>query len=232
MTGNDSSALLARLCGMLEPHGLFVRGGVRFEDTAPVLANGRRIESLLLVGHAGSSLWPSFQRFRETYSGPDPLDHWSKQVIDPVARAIDGVALYPFDRPWWPFQQWVAAGEGLKPSPLGILIHPEFGLWHSYRAALAFDRPVEFAESRTVQHPCDTCDDRPCLTACPAGAIAESAFDVKRCRGYLATHEGQGSCMVTGCASRVACPVGRSYRYDPAHQQFLMQALDLPKAGG
>ena len=26
--------------------------------------------------------------------------------------------------------------EGLKPSPLGVLVHPDFGLWHGYRGAI------------------------------------------------------------------------------------------------
>ncbi len=30
------------------------------------------------------------------------------------------------------------AAEGLKPSPLGLLMHPEYGLWHGYRGAILF----------------------------------------------------------------------------------------------
>ena len=33
--------------------------------------------------------------------------------------------------------------EGLKPSPIGILMHPQFGLWHAYRGALLFDVEIE-----------------------------------------------------------------------------------------
>ena len=160
---------------------------MRFDGNGPVLPVGRKIESVLLVGHAALSLWTAFERFRKSYQGPDPLDHWSKQVVDPIAAALGCVALYPFERPWWPFQQWIAASEGLKPSPLGILIHPEFGLWHGYRAALTFDRSVEVTEPRNLSHPFDSCDNRPCLAPCPAGAVSDRPFDVAGCRAYLGT---------------------------------------------
>lgn len=230
MTGNVRSDTLGFLEQRLEPHGLTVRGGLRFTDGAPVLPDGRHIASLLLIGHAGSSLWPAFSRFSQRYEGPDPLDHWSKRVVDPIAEAAECVALYPFDKPWWPFQQWISASEGLEPSPLGILIHPEYGLWHGYRAALAFDRPIKAPQTAVRPHPCDSCDDKPCLTTCPANAVSEGPFNVPSCRQYLASNEGQGSCMVSGCAARIACPVGETYQYEPAHMRFHMRALDLPEA--
>ncbi len=230
MTGSVRSDTLGFLKHRLEPHGLTLRGGLLFADDAPVLRDGRRMTSLLLIGYVGSSLWPAFSRFRRNHEGPDPLDHWSKQVIDPIAEAAESVALYPFDKPWWPFQQWITASEGLERSPLGILIHPEYGLWHGYRAALAFDRPIEVPQTAFRPHPCDSCDDKPCLTTCPANAVTEASFNLPSCRRYLASSEGQGGCMVSGCAARIACPVGQNFRYDPAHMQFHMQALDLPEA--
>ena len=42
-------------------------------------------------------------------------------------------------RPWLPFQQWARKAEPVHVSPLGVLIHPDYGLWHSYRGALCFD---------------------------------------------------------------------------------------------
>jgi hypothetical protein len=59
-------------------------------------------------------------------------------------------------------------------------------------------------------------------------AIGESGFDVVACRRHLATPEGQGGCMVSGCIARNACPVGADYRYPQAQLAFHMQALTLP----
>ena len=225
-----SDGILHRLETLLSPVGLVARGGFTFGEDAPGLPDGQRARSLVLIGHAGSSFWPHFDRFRADYSGPDPLDTWTRQVIEPVAAACGSTALYPFDKPWWPFQQWISRCEGLRPSPLGILIHPDYGLWHGYRAALAFAQRVTLPPPADVSHPCDDCSERPCITACPAGAVSDGPFGVGACREFLSGPAG-GACLSPGCLSRDACPVGRDYRYSGAHRQFLMQALDLSYRG-
>ena len=52
------------------------------------------------------------------------------------AAEIGGQAIFPSDKPYMPFQQWAMQAEGLKKSPLGMLIHPVYGLWHAYRGAI------------------------------------------------------------------------------------------------
>lgn len=222
----ESENVYRRLEALLLPLGLMVRGGVAFDADAPILSDGRKVESLVLIGHAGSSFWPHFRHFLTTFDDPDPLDRWTRHVIEPVADACDGTALYPFDRPWWPFQRWISQAERLKPSPLGMLIHPEYGLWHGYRAALAFTQRIAIPRNDEPVHPCASCAERPCIAACPASAISDDAFDVVRCRTFLAGPAGAG-CMTQGCGSRDACPVGREYRYGSDHRRFLMQSLDL-----
>jgi len=216
-----------RVGDALATDGLSVRGGVCFDEAGPVVG-GRPLKSLILIGHIGSPPWPNFQRFRRSYGGSDPLDAWSKHVIEPIAKAFSGVALYPFEKPWWPFQQWIKRSEGLKPSPLGILIHPEFGLWHGYRAALGFDVPIRMPAPVSLPHACDACVDRPCIAACPAGALTSGRFDIGPCRDHLAGETEPGGCMALGCASRNACPVGKDYRYDEAQLRFHMATLTLP----
>jgi ferredoxin len=216
-------------------HGLSLRGLVRFgpQDEAPVLADGSRAEAVLLIGVTGGAMWPHFERWRMMQAdrgGDDPLDRWSKLVIDQVAGEIGAEACYPSDPPYQPFQRWAMCAEGLKPSPLGILMHPRFGLWHSYRGALMF-RAVDGESETPVRsevHPCDTCRDKPCLSTCPAGAITADGFDLAGCRQHLVTPQGQGGCMIGGCMARNACPVGAEYRYPQAQLRFHMQALTLP----
>ena len=70
---------------------------------------------------------------------PDPLNRWTRRVIEPIAESFGARAAYPFGEPGWPFQRWALRAETLYASPLGILIHPEYGLWHAWRAALLFD---------------------------------------------------------------------------------------------
>ena len=38
--------------------------------------------------------------------------------------------------------------EAVAPSPLGILIHPDYGLWHAYRGALAFAERLALPRAR------------------------------------------------------------------------------------
>ncbi|MCD1263621.1 4Fe-4S dicluster domain-containing protein [Shinella sumterensis] len=230
---NASGHHLETIRAALQPHGLFLRGVVNFADgeAAPTLSNSRPAASVVLIGNIGSSLWPAFSRWRRSRAdagGPDPLDTWSKDVIGPIAAMAGATAWFPSDPPWQPFQQWAMRAEGLKASPLGILIHPVYGLWHGYRGALGFAVPaVTEPVARPVEHPCDACRDRPCLTTCPAAAVRADAFDVPACRSHLRTPQGQGGCLRGGCLARAACPVGAAYRYGDDQLRFHMAALSL-----
>ncbi|WP_226951286.1 4Fe-4S dicluster domain-containing protein [Rhizobium terrae] len=216
---------LERISEALGPYGILVRGVVNFDaGEGPMLADGSRALSVVLLGNAGSSIWPAFSRWRKTYQGTDPLDTWSKQLIRPLAGKLGASAYFPSDPPWQPFQQWATKAEGLKPSPLGILIHPKYGLWHGYRGALGFSFEIEAAPAE-ASHPCDRCLEKPCLAACPADAVGIVGFDVMRCRTYLKRGSEGVSCMISGCLARSACPVGATYRYEPEQLRFHMQAL-------
>src|SRR5690606_4746447 len=120
--------------------------------------------------------WRHFRRWRQQQpsSLANPLDTWSREVIGAVAREAGARAVSPNDRPYLPFQQWAMRAEGLKPSPLGILMHPEYGLWHAYRGALLFDVEIDVPPLREVLHLCDLCVGKPCLKACPVEAYTAS----------------------------------------------------------
>jgi len=110
---------------------------------------------------------------RRTRDGfPDPLNRWSKRAIDSIRR-LDAAALYPFGGPpWHDFRRWALKAEAVYRSPLGLLIHPKWGLWHSYRGALALRQRFKLAPRESAANPCDVCRDRPCLSACPVSAFA------------------------------------------------------------
>ncbi|WP_426227923.1 ferredoxin [Pararhizobium sp. DWP3-4] len=229
VTSND---VLSELRAALAPHGVFLRGVVSFADgeTAPVLSDGQAARSVVLLGNVGGSIWTAFERWRNSLpdrGGEHPLDAWSKVVIQPVAGAFGATAYFPSDPPWQPFQQWAMQAEGLKASPLGILIHPQYGLWHGYRGALGFAQAFPPAASPNHLHPCDHCPSKPCLTSCPAQAVLPSGFQITPCRAYLKTAEGQGGCMAGGCIARNACPAGAGYRYPAEQLHFHMASLGL-----
>lgn len=199
----------------LRPRGMFRPGP---DDDAP--ENARTI---LLIGNAGPQMWLFFKKAMP--KGPDPLDTWSKSVIGEVARRFDAKALFPSDGPpYLPFQRWAMKAEPVYPSPLGILIHPDYGLWHGYRGALAFAEKLPVPPKDDRPSPCETCADRPCLTACPVAAFGEGGYDVPACASHLRQPDGE-DCMALGCRARRTCPVGPDYIYEPAQAAFHMAAF-------
>ncbi|WFU10871.1 4Fe-4S dicluster domain-containing protein [Rhizobium sp. CB3090] len=227
---SGGSVIVSELRAALAPHGVFIRGIISFDEgEGPLLADGMPARSVILLGNIGGSIWEPFSRWRqasENSGHTDPLDEWSKAIIKPLASAFEATAYFPSDPPWQPFQRWAMQAEGLKASPLGILIHPDYGLWHGYRGALGFAGTIEEdGPGRIAAHPCDHCAEKPCLTACPVDAITSVGFDVAACRSHLQTDAGKTGCMIGGCLARNACPVGSAYRYSPAQLAFHMAAL-------
>jgi hypothetical protein len=221
-------ANLGELRQILESFGLVLRGGFRPapEDEVPAFSRGRACASLLMLGNVGSSIWPAFSTSPEKGDGqPHALDRWTRRVIDAIAGQLGAQAFYPFGGPpWLPFQRWARRAESLAPSPLGILIHPEFGLWHAYRGALGFAETVELPALAPRSHPCDSCAERPCLSSCPVRAFTAGGYDVKACRQHVMSMAG-ASCREEGCRARLACPVGRAFVYPPAQMGFHMAAF-------
>src|SRR5690606_10410804 len=130
---------LSEISTALEPVGIFIRGVVRLgAGEGPKLESGGAARSIVLLGNIGGSIWPAFAHWRDENAGPDPLDTWSKAMIGPLARRLAATAYFPSDPPYQPFQRWALQAENLNPSPLGILLHPRYGLWHGYRGALGF----------------------------------------------------------------------------------------------
>ena len=148
--------------------GLVARGGFhpRAEDGVPGLADGRPAGTLVLAGNAGPAMWRAFAAAPEASAGPDPLDRWTARVLTELAGRIGAEALFPFGGPpYLPFVRWAKRAEPVAESPLGMLIHPDYGLWHAYRGALAFAEVLDLPPRADRPRPCDTCAGRPCLSA-------------------------------------------------------------------
>lgn len=206
---------LDRIAALADPSGLFVMGTTTLEDGT----------GLALIG-AGVGLWPIFTASPEYGDGQaDPLDRWSKRVIGALAAEVGADTAYPSDGPpYLPFIAWALKTGRFFQSPTGMMVHDIAGLMISIRGALLFDAPIA-SRTRTQTSPCDSCRDRPCISACPVGALsAEHAYDVPQCKGFLDTAEG-ADCLAQGCRVRRACPVSEQFGRTPAQSAFHMKAF-------
>lgn len=218
------SASTSELASTLAPHGLIVIG---------------HREQLTLIGNAGSAMWHAFQT--ACRNEPDPLDAWTRRTINPIARRLGAMPVYPFERPHRPFLRWARELGCAFATPMGLAIHPAHGTWHAYRAALLWPKclsPAVVVSSTTAsttaetKHdlpthadgPCEGCTSRPCLSACPVGAFDGSRYDEVACREHLRSVSG-AACRDRGCLARNACPIGARARYEAEHAAFHMQAF-------
>jgi hypothetical protein len=119
---------LRRLIGAAEGLGLAFRGAFHPEpaDAVPAVAGAAPSLTVVLLGWTGGDQWPVFAASPEFHDGlSDPLNRWSKRLIDGIANEFEGAAFYPFGGPpWLDFQAWALRAEPVHRSPLGLLIHP------------------------------------------------------------------------------------------------------------
>lgn len=191
--------------------------------TTPEDGAGARTRTVVMLGPAGPGLWDVFSGSPEAEDGePDPLDRWSSRVIEDLADELGAKALFPFGGPpWLPFQRWAQKAEGAAPSPVGMLVSAQRGLWVSYRGALAFDTELALPDTEQT-NPCEPCP-APCRTACPVDAFASGSYDVDACAAHLGSTEG-ASCR-EGCLVRRACPAGKALELPRAQRAFHMAAF-------
>ena len=218
---------IAQVATALAPSGLTLRGTFNFspDEDAPTGPDGRPARGVLLVGNVGGGFWPVFQRWREQGRATisNPLDTWSREIIGGIGELFDARAVSPSDQPFLPFQQWAIRAEALRPSPLGILMHPQYGLWHAYRGALLFSEPFDLIGSPPRLHLCDGCAAKPCLQSCPVSAHAPAGFNHSGCVYHVRSIAG-AACRHVGCLDRNACPYAVTFRYPADMQAFLMGA--------
>ena len=182
-------------------------------------------ETLVLLGPHEPGFWACFKASPEYQDGQaDPLDRWSKRVIGRLAADWGGVPMFPSDGPpYAPFLDWALKTGQAWQSPVGMLVHARAGLMVSYRGAVRLQGRLVLPP--TGSNPCESCVDKPCLSACPVGALNSGmAYDVPRCQAHIKSVAGT-DCLSAGCLVRRACPLSRDYGRLPAQSAFHMRSF-------
>ena len=169
--------------------------------------------SLVLLAQAGSMFWD--RQVVNNLHLDDPFDDRAMAVVESWFESTHPHAswqvVYPGPASLPLGQLATRVGWGAS-SPLGLTINDEFGLWTAHR--LAFVTDLEFVSSVAgpmFAHPCESCRDTPCVSACPVEAVSfSSGYDVESCARHRIT---DGSPCAHQCLARNACPVGSVHHY-------------------
>ena|SRR5450631_825539 len=215
------------LCRRAVSLGLAVRGAFHpapgeSEQLLPETPAG----TIILLGFTGSQQWDLFKRSPEAGDGmPHPLDRWSRRTIGLLALESGAQDVYPNGSlPQLPFQRLATRSEPVHQSPIGLLIHAQWGLWHAYRGALVLPLRIELPPVATSAHACVECAAKACLSSCPVHAFRAGSFDFRACLDHVRSAAG-ADCLERGCRARRACPMGTEFRYVEDQAQFHMRAF-------
>jgi ferredoxin len=213
---------LDRIAAAARPHGLAVMGAFHAKGDEGDLPPGTR--TLVLIGPDGGAFWPALAAAPEGRDGaPDPVDRFSRRVIGRMACDLGAKALFPFGGPpWRPFYAWALRSGRAWASPVRLLVHDRAGLMISYRGAIALRSRIALP-APLAEPPCAGCA-RPCLGACPVGALGPEGYDVPACRAHVASPEG-AACRTGGCRVRMACPPAAAFGLPEAQRAHHMEAF-------
>ncbi len=211
-------------------HGLNLVAGVpvaRYDAMVKPAARASAItpaaRSAVVVANGGGSFWAAFKLHAEENPGwldrEHPLDDFTREVVNRdiggalSSSAVRHTIVYPFMQMSQTLD-FVALGRAAGlcgPSIIGVGLHPVYGPWIAFRAAVLLEESIDEPGEAANFDPCPTCSARPCVRACPAGAVTFPAgWNVPGCIVHRV--EVQEDCAAR-CRSRVACVLGLQHRY-------------------
>jgi hypothetical protein len=223
----DLFDLITRTC---QPLGLNLIAAIpaeRYELAAAPAYRASTIypecRSIVVLGNGGADFWHAF--IAHTAQNPgwferdNPLDDFTREVVEneiitPIRTSSLGcVPVYPFGAvgSTLNFMQLAVLAGLAGPSIIGVAVHPVFGPWIAFRAALLLDRELDRPGGAIGFDPCPTCSTRACISACPAAAVSFPAgWNIPKCLAHRI--EAHPDCA-DRCHARVACVLGPSRRY-------------------
>ena len=102
-------------------------------------------------------------------------------------------------------------------SPFMVGVNDAWGSWYAYRAVVLANTHFSLTQPPGWRSACDPCGDKPCVTACPAQAVAPQGLDMARCIAFR--KQPDFPCQ-RQCLARLACPVGETHRYSREQLEY------------
>jgi epoxyqueuosine reductase len=224
------NATLERIREAGAPHGLNLLAATpvaRYDAAVKEISQAGAIDpaakSIVVVANGGGALWDALKDHAARNPGwwnrENPLDDFTRQVVErdlaPAARA-GGARCTPV----YPFMSgartlnFIELGKiaGLAgPSILGVTVHPVYGPWIAFRAALLLDEEVDLPGDAAGFDPCPTCTARTCIPACPVAAVSiDAGWDIPKCLTHRVEIEPD---CAPRCHARAGCVLGPEHRY-------------------
>ncbi len=226
------SSTLDKIRRAAAPHGLNLVAAIpvaRYDNQTAVKEKSRasaidpHARSIVVIGNGGSALWDALKshaaRHLRWWERANPLDDFTCEVVErdvagPLrASGARCTTVYPFmnNRPTLNFIELGKVAGVAGPSILGVTVHPLYGPWIAFRAALLLDEQLDSPGDALGFDPCPRCTARTCIPACPVRAVsADSGWDIPKC----VTHrvEVEADCAPR-CHARAGCVLGPEHRY-------------------
>lgn len=198
-----------------------------------------RCQSIVVLGNGGADFWHAVNRHAqihpEWFAREHPLDDYTRWAVEQdlaprlAARGVRFSIAYPFvgNEPRLDFVTLgKVAGLGVV-GLVGVLIHPTYGPWIAFRAALLLEEEIEQLGPAIGFEPCPGCTTRSCIAACPAQAVGTAGWEIARCLKHRV--EARPSCD-SRCHARVACVIGPEHRYPDDelayHQERALRVME------
>ena len=224
------TSTLDRIRRAAAPHGLNLVAATpvaRYDDAVKEISRASAMDpiarSIVVIGNGGGALWDALKSHAAKNPGwwnrENPLDDFTREVVErdlaaPLrASGLRCTTVYPFmsNSATLSFIDLGKVAGISGPSILGVTVHPVYGPWIAFRAALLLDEELDAPGNALGFDPCPSCTARTCIPACPAGAVSvESGWDIPKCLTHRV--EVEPDCTPR-CHARAGCVLGPEHRY-------------------
>jgi epoxyqueuosine reductase len=228
------------------PHGLnlvaatpVARYDAKVKESSRASSIDPQTRSIVVIGNGGGALWHAFKAHTALdpgwWSRENPLDDFTREVVErdiaaPIrASGARCTTVYPFlnNGPTLNFIELGKVAGVAGPSILGVTVHPIYGPWIAFRAALLLDEELDSPGDALDFDPCPRCAVRSCIPACPANAVSvDAGWDIPKCLTHRV--EVEADCALR-CHARANCVLGPEHRYPDEelayHQMRSLRAI-------